>query len=97
MAAGGPQHPHLFDHTVPALRCAGGPAGQHGRRGDVHPFAEHSTLPIPPSKIDRTLTSVRAVQRHVGPDGVGPLLQQAFALADTRTDLLRDAPARLAA
>ncbi|MFI6808949.1 hypothetical protein ACIBO6_28740 [Streptomyces luteogriseus] len=40
-----------------------------------HHFAENSTLRIPPSKIGGTLTSVKAVQRRVGPDG-GALLQR---------------------
>lgn len=39
-------------------------------------FAHHPTHPIPVSRIGGTLTSVRAVQRHVGPDGAGPLLQR---------------------
>ncbi|WP_432198246.1 hypothetical protein [Streptomyces sp. bgisy027] len=39
-------------------------------------FADHPTHPIPPSKIGGTLTSVKAVQRHVGPDGASPLLQR---------------------
>ncbi|MGQ5668588.1 hypothetical protein [Streptomyces sp. ECR2.10] len=38
-------------------------------------FADHPTTPIPPSKIGGTLTSVRAVQRHVGPATAGRLLQ----------------------
>jgi hypothetical protein len=41
-----------------------------------HHFADHPTNPIPPSKIGRTLTSIKAVQRRVGPDGAGPLLQR---------------------
>ncbi|MFG2732176.1 hypothetical protein [Streptomyces canus] len=41
-----------------------------------HHFADHPTNPIPPSKIGGTLTSVKAVQRRVGPDGAGPLLQR---------------------
>ncbi|MGW1746909.1 hypothetical protein ACWCRD_15080 [Streptomyces sp. NPDC002092] len=41
-----------------------------------HHFAGHPTNPIPPSKIGGTLTSVKAVQRHIGPDGAGPLLQR---------------------
>ncbi|MFF7172902.1 IS21-like element helper ATPase IstB [Streptomyces pseudovenezuelae] len=41
-----------------------------------HHFAEHPTLPIPPTKIGGTLTSVKAVQRRTGPDGAGPLLQR---------------------
>ncbi|MGW9400628.1 hypothetical protein [Streptomyces sp. NPDC055642] len=79
-------------------------------------FAEHSVTPIPPSRIGGTLTSIKAVQRRVGPDGAGPLLQRderarryriddvlmagltrAFALADTRPDLLRGEPAGPAA
>lgn len=39
-------------------------------------FAHHPTHPIPISRIGGTLTSVRAVQRRVGPDGAGPLLQR---------------------
>ncbi|MGW5434050.1 hypothetical protein ACWET9_44035 [Streptomyces sp. NPDC004059] len=38
-------------------------------------FTDHPTTPIPPTKIGGTLTSVRAVQRHVGPAGAGRLLQ----------------------
>nr|WP_240982442.1 hypothetical protein [Streptomyces sp. S3(2020)] len=75
-------------------------------------FAHHPTHPIPISRIGGTLTSARAVQRHLGPEGAGPLLQrderarryriddrlvaglqQAFALADARPDLLRGEPA----
>jgi hypothetical protein len=41
-----------------------------------HHFAHHPTHPIPISRIGGTLTSVRAVQRHIGPDGAGPLLQR---------------------
>jgi hypothetical protein len=36
-------------------------------------FADHPTDPIPPSKIGGTLTSIRAVQRRVGPDGAHQL------------------------
>ncbi|MFE9647468.1 hypothetical protein ACFYO0_25795 [Streptomyces sp. NPDC006365] len=39
-------------------------------------FADHPTHPIPPSKIGGTLTSFKAVQRRVGPDGAHPLLQR---------------------
>ncbi|MFF4277132.1 hypothetical protein [Streptomyces sp. NPDC001536] len=39
-------------------------------------FVTHPTTPIPLSRIGGTLTSVKAVQRRVGPDGVGPLLQR---------------------
>ncbi|MEU8852702.1 hypothetical protein AB0C70_42270 [Streptomyces sp. NPDC048564] len=39
-------------------------------------FAHHPTDPIPPSKIGGTLTSVKAVQRRIGPDSAGPLLQR---------------------
>lgn len=39
-------------------------------------FAHHPTHPIPLSRIGGTLTSVKAVQRRVGPDGAGPLLQR---------------------
>ncbi|MFI9176075.1 hypothetical protein [Streptomyces lincolnensis] len=39
-------------------------------------FAHHPTNPIPLSRIGGTLTSVKAVQRRVGPDGAGPLLQR---------------------
>ncbi|MFF3968045.1 hypothetical protein ACFYZI_41660 [Streptomyces griseorubiginosus] len=39
-------------------------------------FAHHPTHPIPISRIGGTLTSVRAVQRHLGPEGAGPLLQR---------------------
>nr|WP_024126148.1 hypothetical protein [Streptomyces sp. FR1]AHE38766.1 Hypothetical protein pFRL2_91c [Streptomyces sp. FR1] len=39
-------------------------------------FAHHPTHSIPISRIGGTLTSVRAVQRHLGPDGAGPLLQR---------------------
>ncbi|RRR85706.1 hypothetical protein EHS43_07195 [Streptomyces sp. RP5T] len=39
-------------------------------------FAHHPTHPIPVSRIGGTLTSVRAAQRHLGPDGAGPLLQR---------------------
>src|SRR3954454_9704832 len=41
-----------------------------------HHFADHPANPIPPSKIGGTLTSVKAVQRRIGPDGAGPLLQR---------------------
>ena len=41
-----------------------------------HHFAGHPALPIPPSKIGGTLTSVKAVQRRTGPDRAGPLLQR---------------------
>ncbi|MGW3174499.1 hypothetical protein [Streptomyces sp. NPDC001153] len=42
-----------------------------------HYFASHPTVPIPPSRIGGgTLTSVKTVQRRVGPDGAGPLLQR---------------------
>lgn len=75
-------------------------------------FAKHPVTPIPPSRIGGTLTSIKAVQRCVGPDRAGPLLQRderarryrvddvlvagltkAFALADSRPDLLRGDPA----
>lgn len=39
-------------------------------------FAEHPVTPIAPSRIGGTLTSIKAVQRRVGPDGAGPLLQR---------------------
>ncbi|MFD0007126.1 hypothetical protein ACFVJ4_32505 [Streptomyces sp. NPDC127178] len=39
-------------------------------------FANHPTTPIPASKIGGTLTSVKAVQRHVGPASTHPLLQR---------------------
>lgn len=39
-------------------------------------FAEHPVTMIPPSRIGGTLTSVKAVQRRVGPAGAGPLLQR---------------------
>jgi hypothetical protein len=39
-------------------------------------FAHHPTNPIPLSRIGGTLTSIKAVQRRVGPDGAGPLLQR---------------------
>lgn len=39
-------------------------------------FAHHPTHPIPTSRIGGSLTSVKAVQGRVGPDGVGPLLQR---------------------
>ncbi|MGW7819968.1 hypothetical protein ACWGLF_17895 [Streptomyces puniciscabiei] len=41
-----------------------------------HYFAGHPTAPIPPARIGGTLTSLKAVQRRVGPDGAGPLLQR---------------------
>jgi hypothetical protein len=66
--------------------------------------------PIPKSRTGGRLTSIKAVQRHIGPADAGPLLQgdeqawryligdalvagltRAFALADARPDLLRDA------
>jgi hypothetical protein len=54
-------------------------------------FADHLTHPIPATKIGGTLTSIRAVQRRVGPAGAQQLLllQRAFVLADLRLDLLR--------
>src|SRR5881397_4003979 len=39
-------------------------------------FAHHPSNPIPISRIGGTLTSIKAVQRRVGPDGAGPLLQR---------------------
>ncbi len=39
-------------------------------------FAEHPTAPIPRTKIGGSLTSVKAVQRRVGPAGAGQLLQR---------------------
>ncbi|MFJ1751136.1 hypothetical protein ACIOJD_33650 [Streptomyces sp. NPDC088116] len=39
-------------------------------------FADHPTTPIPKAKIGGTLTSVKAVQRHVGPAGSSRLLQR---------------------
>ncbi|GAA1948203.1 hypothetical protein GCM10009837_87290 [Streptomyces durmitorensis] len=39
-------------------------------------FAEHPSLPIPPSRTGGTLTSIKAVQRRLGPQGAGPLLQR---------------------
>ncbi|MDQ1031279.1 hypothetical protein QF035_008861 [Streptomyces umbrinus] len=42
----------------------------------MHHFADLPTGPIPPSKIGGTLTRVKAVQRRVGPDSAGPLLQR---------------------
>ncbi|MEU6594098.1 hypothetical protein ABZ923_33640 [Streptomyces sp. NPDC046881] len=39
-------------------------------------FAHHLTHPIPISRIGGSLTSVKAVQGRVGPDGAGPLLQR---------------------
>ncbi|MFE5375138.1 ferredoxin [Streptomyces mirabilis] len=39
-------------------------------------FADHPTTPIAPSRINGTLTSVKAVQRRVGPDGADPLFQR---------------------
>jgi hypothetical protein len=39
-------------------------------------FACHPTNPIPLSRIGGTLTSIKAVQGRVGPDGAGPLLQR---------------------
>ncbi|MFD9445592.1 hypothetical protein ACFWBR_42670 [Streptomyces sp. NPDC060006] len=39
-------------------------------------FADHPTVPIPPSRIGGTLTSIKAVQRRIGPDTAGPLLQR---------------------
>ncbi|MFG2961501.1 hypothetical protein ACGF5O_48285 [Streptomyces sp. NPDC048291] len=41
-----------------------------------HHFASHPASPIPLSGIGGTLTSVKAVQRRVGPEGAGPLLQR---------------------
>lgn len=44
---------------------------------DVQQYvASHPTDPIPPTKIGGTLTSMRAVQRHVGPVGAHQLLQR---------------------
>jgi hypothetical protein len=39
-------------------------------------FAVHPTNPIPRTKIGGALTSVKAVQRHVGPEGAAHLLQR---------------------
>ncbi|MFJ5035510.1 hypothetical protein ACIQB5_47630 [Streptomyces sp. NPDC088560] len=39
-------------------------------------FADHPSTPILPSTIGGTLTSIKAVQRRVGPDSCGPLLQR---------------------
>ncbi|MEV6592379.1 hypothetical protein [Streptomyces acidicola] len=39
-------------------------------------FAEHPSTLILTSMIGGTLTSVKAVQRRVGPDGTGPLKQR---------------------
>ncbi|MEU6908782.1 hypothetical protein ABZ935_26140 [Streptomyces coeruleorubidus] len=39
-------------------------------------FADHPTDPIPPTRIGGTLTSIKAVQRRVGPLGVHQLLQR---------------------
>ncbi|MFF7845279.1 hypothetical protein ACFZC6_42050 [Streptomyces ossamyceticus] len=61
-----------------------------------HHFAHHPTHPIPISRIGGTLTSVRAVQRHLGPDGAGPLLQRderarRYRIDDVLVDGLRRA------
>ncbi|MEU5200372.1 hypothetical protein AB0G86_41090 [Streptomyces scabiei] len=51
--------------------------GGTGSYDDVQQhFAHHPTHPIPISRIGGALTSVRAVQRRVGPDSAGPLLQR---------------------
>ncbi|PWJ02958.1 hypothetical protein DKG34_35765 [Streptomyces sp. NWU49] len=39
-------------------------------------FADHPTHPIPLTQIGGTLTSLAAVQRHIGPPGADPLLQR---------------------
>lgn len=39
-------------------------------------FAHHPTNPIPLSRIGGTLTSIKAAQGRVGPDGASPLLQR---------------------
>ncbi|GAA4339972.1 hypothetical protein GCM10023086_75280 [Streptomyces venetus] len=39
-------------------------------------FADHPRDPIPPTKIGGTLTSIRAVQRRLGPAGAHQLLQR---------------------
>ncbi|MGR4852084.1 hypothetical protein [Streptomyces sp. LARHCF252] len=39
-------------------------------------FADHPTAPIPRAKIGGSLTSVKAVQRRVGPAGADHLLQR---------------------
>ncbi|MEU3297148.1 hypothetical protein ABZ722_33020 [Streptomyces longwoodensis] len=39
-------------------------------------FAEHPGTPIPRYRIGGTLTSIKAVQRRVGPDRARPLLQR---------------------
>ncbi|MEU4490029.1 hypothetical protein AB0H94_35010 [Streptomyces purpurascens] len=39
-------------------------------------FADHPTAPIPRTKIGGSLTSVKAVQRRVGPAGADHLLQR---------------------
>lgn len=39
-------------------------------------FAVHPTDPIPRTKLGGSLTSVKAVQRHVGPAGAAHLLQR---------------------
>ncbi|MFC8350992.1 hypothetical protein [Streptomyces sp. NPDC057280] len=39
-------------------------------------FGAHPVLPIPRSRIGGMLTSIKAVQRRIGPAGAGPLLQR---------------------
>ncbi|MER6161741.1 hypothetical protein ABT147_40585 [Streptomyces sp. NPDC001868] len=39
-------------------------------------FAHHPTHPIPVSRIGGSLTSIKAVQGRIGPDGAGPVLQR---------------------
>ncbi len=74
-------------------------------------FANHPTTPIATAKMGGTLTSIKAVQRRIGPADASRLLQRderarlyhidrplvegltrAFAIADTRPDLLRGEP-----
>lgn len=71
---------HMIASLVPGARAVlrritelGGAASYEDIQ---HHFPHHPTNPIPPSKIGGTLTSVKAVQRHVGPNGAGPLLQR---------------------
>jgi hypothetical protein len=59
-------------------------------------FADHPLASIPSSRIGGTLTSIKAVQRRVGPDSASPLLQRderarRYRIDDTLLEGLRRA------
>jgi hypothetical protein len=58
------------------LRCIVDLGGTASYNDVQQYFADHPTDPIPPTKIGGTLTSIKAVQRRVGPAGAHQLLQR---------------------